>query len=102
MLSFIVGKRIVQSVEHFANSVKVKTVARCENDLMAEYATADENRLFTRYSPHAEEVMTIDNPPVVAEFMPQREFYVLHIPADVYSLEDVRRAGHSLVSTLES
>jgi hypothetical protein len=50
----VIAKLGVQSVRAFGTGRLIELNCVCENDLMAAYATAHEDRLFTKYSPWGE------------------------------------------------
>jgi hypothetical protein len=60
MLSAVISKMRVKTVRDFGKSGTLTTLeCVCENDLMAAYAQAEENRCFTKYSPWGEAVLGV-------------------------------------------
>lgn len=42
--------------------------------------STEENRRFTKYTPYGKAEVTIDNPAIIGEFWPGREFYLDFVP----------------------
>jgi hypothetical protein len=59
MLSAVISKMKIKTVRSFGDSGMLTTLdCVCENDLMAAYAGAEEDRCFTKYSPWGEAVLS--------------------------------------------
>lgn len=50
----VIAKLVVRKVVNFGTGTFVELGCLCDNDLMAAYATSEEDKLFTRYSPWGE------------------------------------------------
>jgi hypothetical protein len=77
----VIAKLLIRSISQFGTGELVELGCICENDLMAAYATTDEDKLFTKYSPWGE--MKLNQPAgyslgsVGDEFKQGDGFYVM-------------------------
>ncbi len=79
----VIAKLSIRAVTEFGTGNLVELSCICENDLMAAYATSEEDRLFTKYSPWGE--MKLSQPAGWAlgngksgdQFGPAASFYVM-------------------------
>lgn len=82
----VIAKFAVRGVSHFGTGQAVDLSCWCENDLMAAYATDEQDKLFTKYSPWGEmRVNTLEHFPLGKagdEFGPASAFYVMCLSAD--------------------
>lgn len=79
----VIAKLMVRGVTDFGTGRLVELGCVCDNDLMAAYATSEEDRLFTKYSPWGEMKLSqpqgwaIGNGKTGDEFGPPPAFYVM-------------------------
>lgn len=82
----VIAKMSVRKVSQFGTGCMVELSCVCANDLMAAYATSEEDKLFTKYSPWGE--MRINQPAGYAlgadpdAYNPQASFYVMLLADD--------------------
>jgi hypothetical protein len=95
----VIAKLNIRSQTDFGTGRLIELSCVCENDLMAAYATSEEDRLFTKYSPWGEmklsqpEGWALGNGKTGDEFGPPPAFFVMalaereheHIPAPAES-----------------
>lgn len=84
----VIAKLLVRGITDFGTGKLIELGCIADNDLMAEYATTEEDKLFTRYSPwgemklHQPEGWTLGNGKVGDEFTAPPAFYVMALQAD--------------------
>lgn len=57
----VIAKMVVRNSHVFGVGSLAELSCLCDNDLMAEYATSEEDKLFTRYSPWGEIKLHLDS-----------------------------------------
>lgn len=85
----VIAKLMIRGVTDFGMGRLIELSCVCENDLMAAYATSEEDRLFSKYSPSGDMKMsqpagwTLGEEP--DEFTPPRAFYVMALHESEYA-----------------
>jgi hypothetical protein len=74
----VISKMVLKGVLDFPSGAISKLSCVCENDLMAAYAKADEDRCFTKYSPWG--VMQLGHS--LRSFPDEKAFYVVALGPD--------------------
>lgn len=84
----VIAKLLVRGVTDYGTGRLVELGCVCENDLMAAYATSEEDKLFTKYSPQGD--MKLHQPAGFAlgtepgDMVPPEAFYVMALHKDEY------------------
>lgn len=92
----VIAKLLIRGVTPFGTGQLIELGCVCENDLMAAYATTEEDKLFTKYSPWGE--MKLSQPAGYAlgspgdEFGPGAAFYAM-VLSDAEAPEDRKFPG---------
>jgi hypothetical protein len=88
----VIAKLNVRSQTDFGTGRLIELSCVCENDLMAAYATTEEDRLFTKYSPWGEMKLSqpdgwaLGNGKTGDEFGPPPGFYVMALHESEHEL----------------
>lgn len=77
----VIAKFATREIAHFGTGQLVSLSCWCENDLMAAYATDEQDKLFTKYSPWGEmRINTFENHPLFkahSDYNQASAFYVV-------------------------
>lgn len=100
----VIAKLMVRAQSEFGTGRLIELSCVCDNDLMAAYATSEEDKLFTRYSPSGDmrlhqpssyvlsgEVEPADQDPNFPK--PPAAFYVMVLAEDEHELVEDPRAN---------
>ena len=92
----VIAKLSIRGVTPFGTGQLVELACVCENDLMAAYATSEEDKLFTKYSPWGEMKVSQPNGASLGrpgdEFSQGSAFYVM-VLSDAEAPADRKFAG---------